>query len=328
MFRYLILIMILSITLAGCTEQVKVDMQGAGETIPTGSTGIAFDGKDLLVAKEGLIAFIDNIDTATAGSIYGYEGHFYFDRYPITITSKENKPYITGLAWQNTAGNTGFIWASDEANRRILKISPQGDVITRIPLTKIYPEDITFDGEYLWVVDSKRKKIFKLSTEDGSIVSEYLSPVPVPTALAWDGKNLIVGGLKNLNNPAPSPDNVQIIKLDPVSGNVMENVETSRYLTSPAGMVWINGKLWISDRNSGKIVIISDKGEPSTDIRSYKLPAVAPVLKKVEAKEDKNKTAQDVDEAKRAAEEARKAAEEAKKAAEAAKKAFELQQKK
>jgi len=256
--------MILSITLAGCTEQVKVDMQGAGETIPTGSTGIAFDGKDLLVAKEGLIAFIDNIDTATAGSIYGYEGHFYFDRYPITITSKENKPYITGLAWQNTAGNTGFIWASDEANRRILKISPQGDVLTRIPLTKIYPEDITFDGEYLWVVDSKRKKYLNSQQKMVQLFQSIFLQFRYPQLLHGMEK-FNCWRIKNLNNPAPSPDNVQIIKLDPVSGNVMENVETSRYLTSPAGMVWINGKLWISDRNSGNIVIISDKGEPSTD---------------------------------------------------------------
>jgi len=92
-------------------------------------------------------------------------------------------------------------------------------------------------------------------------------------------------------------------------------------------MVWIDGKLWISDRNSGYIVKISDWGSPIIDEKNYKLVEVPSTIKKVEIKE-KQKADKDVEEAKRAAEEARKAAEEAKRAAEAAKKAFELQQKK
>jgi len=327
MFRYLALIFSV-LSIVGCTEQVKLDVAGVGETMPPGLTAITWDGKNLIVGKEGLIAFIDNIDTATAGSIYNYEGHYFLDRYPITITSKENPTYITALAWQKTYGNTGYIWAADAANKRLLKITPQGDVVRQFSLSAIYPEDMTFDGEYLWIADSKRKKIFKVSTEDGSPVEEYLSPVAFPNAIAWDGKNLIIAGIIDPINPSSSPDNVRIIRLNTATGKVIEEIPNSRYLSSPAGMAWINGKLWISDRNTGNIVIISDWGTPSADEKNYKLGKVSSTFKKVQVKEEKKQNEEAIDEAKRAAEEAKKAAEEAKRSAEEAKKAFELQQKK
>ncbi|ODA44262.1 hypothetical protein THER_1030 [Thermodesulfovibrio sp. N1] len=326
MFRYLFLL-ILPFLVIACTEQVKLDVSGVGETMPQSPTAITWDGKNLIVGKEGLIAFIDNIDTATAGSIYNYEGHYFFDRYPITITSRDNPAYITGLAWQKTVGSTGYIWVADSANKRILKVTPQGDVLKKLPLGKIYPEDMTFDGEYLWIADSKREKIFKITPEDGSVIAEYLSPIKLPTAIAWDGKYLIIAGIIDPLNPSSSTDNVRIIRLDTVTGKVIEEIPNSRYLSSPAGMVWIDGKLWISDRNSGYIVRISDWGSPIVDEKTYKLAEVPSTIKKVEIKE-KQKADKDVEEAKRAAEEAKKAAEEAKRAAEAAKKAFELQQKK
>jgi len=326
MYRYLVLIFSV-LAIVGCTEQVRLDVAGVGETMPQSPTAITWDGKNLIVGKEGLIAFIDNIDTATAGSIYNYEGHYFFDRYPITITSGENPTYINGIAWQKTVGSTGYIWVADSANKRILKVTPQGDILKKLPLEKIYPEDITFDGQYLWIADSKREKIFKITPEDGSVIAEYLSPVKIPTAIAWDGKYLIIAGIINPLNPSSSTDNVRIIRLDTASGKVIEEIPNSRYLSSPVGMVWIDGKLWISDRNSGYIVKISDWGSPIIDEKNYKLVEVPSTIKKVEIKE-KQKADKDVEEAKRAAEEARKAAEDAKRAAEAAKKAFELQQKK
>lgn len=128
MYRYLVLIFSV-LAIVGCTEQVRLDVAGVGETMPQSPTAITWDGKNLIVGKEGLIAFIDNIDTATAGSIYNYEGHYFFDRYPITITAGENPTYINGIAWQKTVGSTGYIWVADSANKRILKVTPQGDIL-------------------------------------------------------------------------------------------------------------------------------------------------------------------------------------------------------
>lgn len=313
---------------AGCTEQVKMDIAGAGETFPQGVSAITWDGKNLIIAKEGTIVFLDNIDTAVAGSIIGYEGHYFLNNYPITITSKENPPYITGLAWQKTSGNTGYLWVADAANKKLLKITPQGETLKKISIHAVYPEDMSFDGEYLWIVDSKRAKLFKLSTEDGSVVAEYLSPVPTPTSIAWDGKYIIVAGLKNFNDPSNSYENVKIVKLDPETGKVIEEIPNSRYISYPCAMVWIDGKLWISDRNSGYIVKISDWGSPSEDEKNYKLKVATSPVKKVEVKEEKKEIEKDIEEVKRARDEAKQAAEEAKRAAEKAKKAFEMLQKK
>lgn len=330
--KYFLLVVVL-IALIGCSEQLKVDVSGVGETTPTGFSALSWDGKNLIVAKEGLLAFIDKIDTATTGSIYNYEGHYFFDRYPITITSSQNPTNITGVAWQRTEGGSGYLWVTDTANRRLLKLTLQGDIIRQIPIKDFYPEDITFDGNYLWVADSKRAKIFRVSTEDGSIVSEYLSPVTIPTAVAWDGKYLIVGGIINPQFLANSSENVKIVKLDPEKGKVQEEViipkDFTQHLSSlsfPTGMAWINGKIWVSDRNSGSIVILQDWTIASEDSKIYKITTTQPQLKKLPTQE-KSKM-MEVEEAKRAAEEAKRAAEEAKQAAEAAKKAFELQQKK
>lgn len=334
MFKYLLLFFAI-LSLIACTEQVKIDLAGVGETIPTGPSAIAWDGKDIIIAKEGLIVFLENIDTAATGSIYNYEGHYFFNRYPITITSKENSPYVTGLAWEKASGGTGYIWAADAANKKILKISPQGDIIRKIDIKGIYIEDITFDGEYIWVADSKRRKIYQLSTTDGSVVAEYLSPVTIPTALAWDGKYLIVAGILDPNFLETTSENVRIVKLDVKSGKVISNVLIPKHfaqhlssLSLPTGMAWINDKLWVADRNSGKIVILSDWTIASEDSKNYKLTTVTPTFKKVKVEEKTKDKEKEIEEAKKAAEEAKKAAEEAKKAAEAAKKAFELQQKK
>jgi len=49
MFRYLLLI--LSFLVFGCTEQVKVDLSGVGETMTPATTALTWDGKNLIVAK-------------------------------------------------------------------------------------------------------------------------------------------------------------------------------------------------------------------------------------------------------------------------------------
>ncbi len=331
MLKFISIIFALFI-LTACTEQIKVDVAGLGETEATGPSALAWDGKNLIMAKEGLIAFLDNIDTAATGSIYNYVGHYFFDRYPITIKSKEISAFITGLAWEKASVDSGYIWVADGANRKILKITPKGDVIRTINLT-IYPEDITFDGENLWVADSKRKKIFKLSPIDGSTLSEYLSPITIPTALAWDGKYLLIAGIKDDKFIKNSSENVEIVKLDPESGKVVATIFIPKHFTIhlkelslPTAMVLINEKIWVSDRNSGKILVLSDWTRASEDNKNYKLTTTTPTVKKIKIVEQSK--AQEAEEAKKAAEEARKAAEEAKKAAEAAKKAFELQQKK
>jgi hypothetical protein len=342
--KYLLIFALIS--LFACTQQVKMDLAGRGETMPSGPSAIAWDGKNLIAAKEGLIVFLNNIDTAVVGSIFNYKGHYFFDRFPITIVSKENPSYITGIAWEKTLGEAGYIWVADSANRRILKVTPQGDIVRKINITSLYPEDLTYDGEYLWAADSKRRKIFKLNTVDGSVVAEYLSPVNIPTALAWDGKYLIIAGIKDSNFLKTTSENVKIVKLDPQSGKVVETVLIPEHfgkplneLSFPTGMTWINDKIWVADKNSGSIVILKDWTETTEDPKNYKLATFTPTPKEVvieEKVEDEDKDKEllleeakrAAEEARQAAEEARKAAEEAKKAAEKAIKAFELQQKK
>ncbi|MCS7203899.1 MAG: hypothetical protein NZ809_05580 [Thermodesulfovibrio sp.] len=332
MFRYAVVIIMLFL-LMGCAEQLKVEISGVGETIPTGVSALSWDGKNLIVAKEGLIAFIDYIDTAALGSIYNYEGHYFFDRYPITIASKDNPTNITGVAWQKTEGGIGYLWVTDIANRRLLKLTPQGDILRQLPIRDFYPEDIVFGGEYLWIADSKRAKIFKVSPEDGSILGQYLSPVTVPTSVAWDGKYLIVGGIINPEFLVKSSENLKIVKLDTETGKVAYEVLIPKHfakhldtLSLPVGMVWINEKIWIADRSSGNIIILPDRTIMSEDPKTYKLAITQPKLEKLPL-QDKVKPSE-IEEVKKAAEEAKKAAEEAKKAAEEAKKAFELIQKK
>lgn len=337
MLRRLIILLAVAFSFA-CAQQVKVELSGVGEAVPSGVNALAWDGKNLIVAKEGIIVFLDRVETATSGSFFQYEGHFFFDRFPLKLNSKDKTPNITAIAWERGIGGDGYLWVADEANRRLLKMTLKGEILKRLPLRGVYPEDMTFDGQFLWIADSKTSKIIKISTIDGSPVSEYQSPLKVPTALAWDGRYLIVGGLDNPLNIVESSERVSILKLDPESGRVLERVIIPKFLSKPLkelslplGMVWIDNRIWISDRNSGKILVLNDWTEPIYDPKNYKLTQTTPQVKRVPIKENGSsfeETNDLVEEARRAAEEAKRAAEEAKKAAEAAKKAFELKLKK
>ncbi len=340
---------ILLILVVGCTGQLRTDVAGVGETVPTGPDAITWDGKNLIIAKEGLIVFLEDIDLASADSIYNYEGHYFFDRFPITITSQENTPFITALAWQSAKNipGGGYLWVADTGNKRILKVTPQGDVVSKFNKLPFYPEDMTFDGEFLWVADSKRNKIFKVSTEDCAVLETFISPVKNPSGIAWDGRYIIIIGYKevddftelskpvepqfqhSINSKSPyTQTTIKIVKLDPQTGQIVREVIPSRHLTSPVGMVYVEDYLWISDRNAGKIFRVQDMGFASEDKNIYKVETPVASPKKLEVKTTVKQEPKDAEEAKQWAEEARKAAEEARKAAEAAKKAFELQQKK
>ncbi len=334
MLRIAFIGLILLILIA-CTQQLRTDVSGVGESIPTGPDALSWDGKSLYIAKEGLISLLDRIDTGSALSIYGYEGHYFFDRNPITITSNENPPFVTGLAWQPSSDipGGGYLWVADAANRRILKVTTMGDVVRKINSIQFYPEDMTFDGQYLWVADSKRNKIFKVATEDCSVLETFISPLNKPSGIAWDGKYIIIIGYETVSDQVGKAaieeapvQKIKILKLDPAKGKVVGEVISSRFLSSPSGMAWIDNYLWIADKNSGKIFKFVDRTIAYEDEKIYKV-ATTPTQKKLEIKE-KITSEKELEEAKKAAEEARKAAEEAKKAAEAAKKAFELQQKK
>ena len=134
------------------------------------------------------------------------------------------------------------------------------------------PAGLTFDGEYLWHSDWQAKTIYKISPEDGHVVTSFpapgegpllslsndefaeqgvvIAPEGTPQGLAWEDSYLWVvcvsdGKIYKLNPAIPSGS----------SGHVITTLETPGY--SPFGLAFDGTYLWCSDYFGQKVYKIN-----------------------------------------------------------------------
>jgi len=142
-----------------------------------------------------------------------------------------------GLAWD--ANN---LWMSSYMKEGgIYKLySTDGSVIAKyMPPAAKYNGygGLTYDGTYLWEVDSYGGGIYKLNTSDCSIISIIPSPDEYPEDLAWDGSNLWLYGY-------PSQ---KIYKINPADGSVIfSNIPTDVEIGQNGGLTYDGEYLWLS----------------------------------------------------------------------------------
>ena len=63
-------------------------------------------------------------------------------------------------------------------------------IIDSFPTPAASPQDLAWDGEYLWLADDSTDIIYKINTLDGSVSFFFNSPGPEPKGLAFDGTYL------------------------------------------------------------------------------------------------------------------------------------------
>lgn len=166
-----------------------------------------------------------------------------------TVAGPDSK--VGGLAWE-----AGYLWVSYKFNSsiyngKILKIDMSGNVVTSfdapggiglydVPATA----GLTFDGTYLWNINSKDDAIYKLTT-GGETISSIPTPGRYCFSLAWDGVYLWV------NNT----DSDKIYKISSSDGAILQTVNAPGWEKDidADGLAHDGEYLWVSNNYGKKI---------------------------------------------------------------------------
>lgn len=349
-FSLMILLIIPALVLiTGCAQQFKSPMFQSNDYAGYGPNGITWNGRDLVIGDGRLIMDINTIETGpyiSESSKFNSEGFFRFARDPEPVKGTTKDLKICGLAWEGECCGKGFLWVADEGNKEILKLDAHNNVIKKFSSPGDTPSGLAYDGKDLWVSDSTESKIYKVSTEDGTVLAEYNSPIKVPTDLTWDRENIWILGLDQCKNVTKTCYTPRLVKLDIKTSKVTEEQKLPEQIIRPVSIVWVDGVMWIGDYVLNRVFRVAVSPDKIYDETVYATPitykprriavkempvekeGISPAVKAEETKPVTDEAKKAAEEAKRAAEEAKEAARKAAEAAEKSKKAFELQQKK
>ncbi|MEN9201651.1 MAG: transglutaminase family protein [Thermostichus sp. DG_1_6_bins_120] len=100
-------------------------------------------------------------------------------------------PYpIEGIAlWKDVQTGSSLLYATCYQREKILQLDPSsGRVVGEMPAPGIGREQITLQGNYLWVSDRVEETLYVLDRRSGRELARILTPSPGPTGLAhWQG---------------------------------------------------------------------------------------------------------------------------------------------
>ncbi len=159
------------------------------------------------------------------------------------------------LAWVN--GELYQVIFSPTEQRNIYRLDPEtGAVIDIVPYAGVMPQGLAFDGEHLWQVCLSEKRLYSMDPITGDVISFFDAPGGgdgQPIGLGWDGGSLWLADSR-------SPE--KIWELD-TEGNVLGQFPAPG--SSPYGLAWADGYIWVSENNMSGIAIIykidADTGE-------------------------------------------------------------------
>ena len=195
------------------------------------STGLTFDGKYLWIAdrKDDLVY---QVNTETG---------------KVVKTLKAPGYWIKGLAWDGrylwASDDRGGIMKGDEFHSGVLyKIDPKdGTVLSTVELSFSRPQDLAFDGKYMWTIDAASHKLIQFDQNDGTTIKEFTEPSGHGTGLTFDGKYLwITDHIRN-----------ELYMVNPKNGLVLLITKTPDEYAR--GLAWDGKNLWLNDSQSDKI---------------------------------------------------------------------------
>ncbi len=125
-----------------------------------------------------------------------------------------------------------------------INILDTGDVVHTIPAPGTHCQGLTWDGEYLWVTDNSTKMIYKVSPEDGEVISSFPYPFSInfSEGLAWDGTNLWGSGWNESNG-----NGSKIYKLNPSNGELLFSFNYPGEDTWPHGITYDGQNIWANN---------------------------------------------------------------------------------
>ncbi|MDI6786307.1 MAG: hypothetical protein QMD92_06310 [bacterium] len=117
-----------------------------------------------------------------------------------------------------------------------------------------HPNDITWDGEYLWVI--AKSYIYKINSKDGTQISEFRINILDGSGLTWDGKYLWCSDCFV----------EKLYKIDPKSEQVVDMYYTPDPGYNHYGMTFDGKYLWYSSSNAKFYKINPESGQT---VRSF-----------------------------------------------------------
>lgn len=248
------------ILISGCgTQQFKSPLFESNDFSGWGPNGMTWNGRDLVIADNKLILDINNIETGVYfgnESSFTNDGFFMFGRSPEPLSINMSMK-ICGLAWEGECCGAGFLWIADSLNQQLLKIDRKNNAVKHFPSPGKSPNGLAFDGKDLWLADATESKIYRLSTDDGYVIAEYVSPVEEPTGLAWDCQNLWVIGLNRCSIATKDCYQARLLAMDVETGKTVREIDLSSDIVRPASLEWTNGYMWIGDYYQNRVFKIS-----------------------------------------------------------------------
>lgn len=105
------------------------------------------------------------------------------------IVSQFNLPdhYMSGIAYDN-----GDIWVATyyDPDGHIYKVNSLGNILQDFPAPDNQPWDLCMENDYLWMADYWGDALYKIDTEDGSLIESYASEGVDPAGIVFDGTYL------------------------------------------------------------------------------------------------------------------------------------------
>ncbi|MBF0591131.1 MAG: hypothetical protein HQL02_03480 [Nitrospirae bacterium] len=273
-------------TLSACAQQFKTPMFQPFDSKGWGPNAMTYNGRDLLIGGRDIIFSLNSISTgpySTITDLFTSDGRAMLSRFPVPLPRLFT---ICGMAWEGECCEEGFLWIADSQNKEIVKLRFNDNqlmntfkmdgkeppkALKSLTLNGQYlnieaPHGLTFDGQYLWIADARASKIYQLSTEDGSVVAAFNSPVKRPAGLAWDCESLWVVGYDTCRHVTEECQSPKLVKLDVKSGKVTQSIKLPYAITRPSALQWMKGNLWVADYSLNRVFIVTGPSDVDDDI--------------------------------------------------------------
>lgn len=117
--------------------------------------------------------------------------------------------------------------------------------------TIFIPTGLATDGQTMWIVSFKDKKIFTLNSSTKEYTFSFDSPGPAPQGLAFDGQYLWCS----------DSETKKIYKLNPADGSIILSIDAPGL--SPKGLAFDGIYLWCADSSSEQIYLLYIGNDPS-----------------------------------------------------------------
>jgi len=252
------ILVLLLIFLSGCApQQFKTDLFASSEhESQVGPTGLAWDGKNLIMGTTNQIVFARNIVTEEFYSFSKKDtnlngGSYSSGRFP---GPQRMDIDICGIAWEGECCGEGFLWIADAKHDRIIKMKPNLEFVSEFQSPIPAPNGIAFDGKSLWIVSKYSFKIVQFNPDMQAIENIYYSPIQRPTGLTWDCNGYIwVIGIDDCRTSETRCYTPRLLRIDVKTGKITHEAKLPDAITRPTSVALAEKYFWVGDYNLNRV---------------------------------------------------------------------------